>query len=312
VLRDFCFDKEIGSIPMLEKRYISLTKRIENFFQRSLTLSTDVMDYINSTFSNPSANELEKIISGDSNCENDSLLELIFSPDELIQTQLEEILETHNFQKKDEKNIVECIISQEIETKINLPDKKGSLKSALPDSVVDQFISHLNIAKNLDQQLIDAINKFVSENCRNLVKVKLRNRRFDLTKNKISFICRLFEKMKDAKNEILESLDFILEFFNEKIDDADIFKSLIEKKKFYFKNIQRAEKIDRQLKKNNMETLILQGIRIPYINIDDARKKMVLIDRINRSVFGATDYFVNPLIDQEIIEFQPGNTSKNA
>jgi len=49
------------------------------------------MHFIDSTFSSPCINELEKIITDDSDCERDSLIELIFFPDEEIQAKLEEI-----------------------------------------------------------------------------------------------------------------------------------------------------------------------------------------------------------------------------
>jgi hypothetical protein len=50
-------------------------------------------------------------------------------------------------------------------------------------------------------------------------------------------------------------------------------------------------KFEEQLKKSNMETLILQGVRSPYISKDEARNKMRIIDRTSLAVFGKTDYF---------------------
>ncbi len=35
-----------------------------------------------------------------------------------------------------------------------------------------------------------------------------------------------------------------------------------------------------------METLILQGVRIPFVSKEDALKKIQIIDRISLAVFG--------------------------
>ena len=44
-----------------------------------------------------------------------------------------------------------------------------------------------------------------------------------------------------------------------------------------------------------METMILQGVKAPYINIEDEKRKMELIDKISLSIFGRTEYFENAL-----------------
>jgi len=37
--------------------------------------------------------------------------------------------------------------------------------------------------------------------------------------------------------------------------------------------------------------MILQGVRTPYINIENEKRKMEIIDKISLSVFGRTEYF---------------------
>ena len=70
------------------------------------------------------------------------------------------------------------------------------------------------------------------------------------------------------------------------------------KKKFYFRSLQKAKQLDTQLQKHNMETLLAQGKRVVLIDQRDARKKMRIIDRISRAVFGKTEYF-EPLDSDE-------------
>ena len=67
----------------------------------------------------------------------------------------------------------------------------------------------------------------------------------------------------------------------------------MDNKRFYYKNLQRAEKFRQQLEKTNMETMILQGVKAPYIDIEAETRKMELVDKISLSVFGRTEYFEN-------------------
>ncbi|MEA3435618.1 MAG: hypothetical protein U9R43_04075 [Thermodesulfobacteriota bacterium] len=259
--------------------------------REGIHLNRDVMHFINSTFSNPCINELEKIIADDFDCERDSLIELIFFPDEEIQAKLEDLLENHNYCREDEKKVLDYLSSRQIESTIHFHDNKGALIVKMPYEAAGRFLTRLNIHKKIDKRISDAIDKGVSEKLKISVKVKLRNTVNEISENKIFFLCEFFEKMEDESGDFLECLDFILSFLDEAESTSDLFSVLIDKKRFYFKNLQRAEKFRQQLEKGNMETMILQGVKAPYINIDDETRKMELIDKISLSVFGRTEYF---------------------
>ncbi len=271
------------------KRCITLADKIDEIFRKGIIISDNVLHYIDSTFLNPSLAELEGILTDDSNCEKDSFLHLIFSPDESMRIQIEDILESKDFNKEDENKIIDLFISRNPETTIHFPDNKGSLKLAMPSSVAERFISQLNISRKPDKRLVSAINKFVYEKFKTPVKVKLRNTGFAHTENKINFICSFFEKTKSKGNDFQECLDFILGFLDELKDDRDIFRSLEVKKEFHFQNLRKAERFEEQMNKRNMETLILQGVRIPHINKEDEIKKIAIIDKISYTVFGKID-----------------------
>jgi len=268
-----------------------LAERIVKILKEGIYLNSDVMHFIDSTFSSPCINELEKIITDDSDCERDSLIELIFFPDEEIQAKLENLLESHNYCKEDEKTILEYLYSGHIESIIHFPDNKGVLIIKMPYEAADRFLTRLNIHRNIDEKVSAAIDTYVSEKLKISVRVKLRNTVNEIAENKIFFLCEFFKKMESENGDFLESLDFILSFLDKAENTSDLFSALMDKKRFYFKNLQRAEKFMQQLEKANMETMILQGVKAPYINIEDETRKMELIDKISLSIFGRTEYF---------------------
>jgi len=249
------------------------------------------MHCIDSTFSSPCMNELEKIIADNSDCERDSLIELIFIPDEEIQAKLEDLLESHNYCREDEKKVLEYLSFKSIESTIHFPDSKGAFSVKMPDEAAGRFLTRLNIRRKIDKRISDAIETGVPEKLKISVRIKIRNTVNEIAENKIFFLCDFFEKIEDENGDFLECLDFILSFLDETENTADLFSALIDKKRFYYKNLQRAEKFRQQLEKANMETMILQGVRAPYVNIEDEKRKMELIDKISLWVFGRTEYF---------------------
>jgi len=86
----------------------------------------------------------------------------------------------------------------------------------------------------------------------------------------------------------------VLSLLDELNDDRELYPALMAKKRFYLRSLQKAQKQETQLQKSNLETLLSQGSRVILVDKADARKKMLIIDRISRAIFGRTEYFEDP------------------
>jgi hypothetical protein len=279
-----------------------LAEVIKNILSQGIDLSGDVVDYIDSTFSNPTIEELQAILSDDANCEKDSLMELLFFPGESIQIQLEEMLERCKPQKEEEARLIAYLCQDPLQTTFRFEDGRGELKLRIPEDIARQFIVRLKISKHLDASLMESIVNYGDDKNCNRFRVKIRNSRFSPTAEKIGFLCKFFDKIGSQSNDIFECLEFVLEFFDEIQNDGDIYQALMAKKKFYFISLQKAKKMDARLEKYNMETLMAQGQRVVLIDQADIRKKMLIIDRIGRAVFGKTEFFEQPVSDEKQFE----------
>lgn len=273
-----------------EEKCNQLADEIRKILGNGITLGSEVIHYIDSTFSNPSTTELQTILHDDSNCEKDSLMELLLFPDETMQHQLESLLERLHFQQADEKSVLGDLLQDPVQVTIRFPGDRGSLRLRITEDVACQFISRLNISRHLNPNLLDALNQNKDETISDRIKVKLRNSRFSPTTEKIEFLCLFFKKFDSQDMDIFECLDVALSFLDEPTIDNDIYRTLMAKKKFYFRSLQKAKQLDSQLQKQNVETLMAQGKRVVLIDQRDARKKMRIIDRISRAVFGKTEY----------------------
>ena len=278
-----------------------LAETICRVLRKGLALNREAIHFIDSTFLTPSIQQLQEMMATADDDEGEILYSLIFYPDENMQVQLEEILEAQNFQKEDEQTVLDHLVESCDNIPVYFPDNRGTLYLTMPEPIACQFISRLNIPKRIDGGLLKEIRQYVPESQRSRVKIKLRNARFKETENRISFLCDYFEKMKDGGGPCLE---VILNLFEEDQDDTDIYETLKKRKQWYFRSIQKAKKYQEMLKKDNMETLMLRGIRIPSIDVADAEEKIRIIDRISRAIYGKTEYFLEPEDVVEDCEFR--------
>ncbi len=286
----------------MESKNKQLADRIIDILQSGLTMNADTLHYIDSTFSNPSIGELEELLQDESNCETDSLLELLFFPDESVQLQLEDMLEDIQFQKQDEQKIRDMVCNKSFQTRIRFPDDRGTLGMEVTPLNVAQFIAHLNLLRRLNPKLTASVSDYVPVTFQTRCKVKLRNTRPITSQSKILFLQAFFEKLQGDSDDFFDNLDFILSFLDECKDEPEMFQALMAKKRFYFQSLQKAKNLDIQLIKHNVETLLLRGKRVSYVDKADARKKIQMIDRISLAIFGKTEFFdLMPAGEQSII-----------
>ena len=167
----------------------------------------------------------------------------------------------------------------------------------MPPAVFSEFIDHLSMHRKLHDKLAEAAKFITSDRSRTLAKVKIRNARKEFAGKRLDFLCLFFEKMGYEEESIFdECLESAIEILQETDDGSDVYHALSSKKAACFQSLLCAEKFEEQLQKNNIETLLLQGVRPVSIDKDAVLRKMEIIDRICLAVFGKTEYYEKSLI----------------
>jgi hypothetical protein len=281
-----------------------LADRIIEIFEEGIFISDEVIHYIDSTFFNPRIEELKDILQDDTNCEKDSLIELLFFPDKQLQYQLEELLENETFEKEDEKEVLDHLFRNPLELEFHFPDNRGSFSLEIPKTAAHQFVKRLNISKQIARDLLSTVKANTTANTKNTFAVRLRNSRFAMTDNALGFLSEFFEKWETEDSDAFKYFDFILLFLEELQEEDDIFEALMKKKRFYLKHLKRTEKFEKQLQKTNMETLMLKGQTAAFIDKNEARENMAIIDRISLTVFAKTEHYDIQFGVERNIEFR--------
>ncbi|MBW2592957.1 MAG: hypothetical protein JRE58_08180 [Deltaproteobacteria bacterium] len=270
---------------------ILLADRIEAILDRGMQVNQSTCHFIDSTFGCASIKALAAIVRDEGDCERDALLDLLFSPDEAVQMGIEDLLTDYDFQKSDEVKIAAQLVCRNLAPIFNFSGYNQTLKIKMPVFCADLLVIRLKIWKKPDRKLSRALCRFMAKDLQKQAMVRLRNSRFEQTRNRVDFLCSLIEKIADNGRDFWIYFDFMLAFFDELASDGNIYNALRDKKKFYFRHLQKALKYETDLGKSNMETMMLKGLHGPAFNLADIRRKMRTIDRICRICFGRSECF---------------------
>ena len=258
-------------------------------------ISADVLDYIASALFEPDPDRLAAFLSDDSDSERDSLLDLIFYPDQALQLTLEPLLAAADCSAADEAALGDRLMDTAIDALVRLPDGRPLVSVRLPDFIKSQFLARLNITGQLNPDVAAAIASGVPEALQLPVTVRLRNAAIDLTDNQCRFLCRLFMRLTDRGPGVMACLEVVLPLLTADPTDSHAYDLLAERKRGLFRSFQQARRFEKLLRRTNMETLMLQGIRPPAASAEDLQRQMRLIDRICLQTYGRTETIVAPM-----------------
>lgn len=276
----------------IKPKHSDLGEKIAELIRNGITLTDDVIHYIDSTFLTPSAEALSRILADPSNCEAETLCELIFYPDRQMQLTIEPALTEASYNEADVESAASYLMQQKQDIAVYFPDARGSLLLPLTDSVIRQLLSRLKITQKPDPRLVATLSRVIPDESEILkIRVLLRNCRRQFFDSECSFLCACIEKMYATSVFFADAFLFLIDFFEYAEPGQDIYDRLMQEKKTLLKSIAQAEKNEKALEKNNVEVLMLQGVPILSIDIAQARKKTVLIDHICMSIFGKTELF---------------------
>ncbi len=249
-------------------------------FERGFEVSPDVMRYINSTLSDPSIAELEAVLSDEGNCEREPISELLFFPDESFQISIEPILEPAGFLKADELALSQRLGAENIRAAFRFPNKE-TLFVPLTHEAAYRFVSRLRLSYQADLRIRDALERYVAQDLRSVIKVRLRNACIRYNEYNIKLLCDFYEKLGFMSEQLAENLEVMLNILSEPHAQEDIHKALEKRRDFYTLALQKATESEEQFGRNNIETLMVQGVRSPHIDRNEVMRQIVIIERLS-------------------------------
>lgn len=270
-----------------------LTDRIESILWEGFALLPETLHFIESTFDCTSIKTLAAKLDDKLDSDHHTIAELIYFPDEAMQLRIEDVLEQGGYVISDEFSVANLLVRDRPATRIFWPGETGPLNQLLPVAAAKPFLSRLHITRQIDPKLLGTIQTCISQDNRPAVKVKLRNSDVPQTPTRISFLNAILTEIETAHSPPFECLTFVLNLLPEIQTQSDIYHIFSKKKALAYRNLQQARNYQARLETGNIEILLAQGIRSPFVDQSQLMKEIILIDEICLALYGKTDLFYN-------------------
>ena len=263
-----------------------IAHRIKDILAAGMDLSPAAMRFIDSTFAEPLAVELAAILNAESDSERDSLIELLLSPDEAVQLELEELLNESAPFEMDSEAMVAILSCPTLSVEFRLPENRGAIHLAMTPDHIRRFLHPLHMDRSIPMPIAAAVEARLNPRDRLRLRVLLRGARFDFNPSVNDFLSRLIERLDWEDSNSWESFDFALELLAGIEPAADISRTLAEWKLLLLKGLDHAQRQREWLEAANIETLLSRGQRLTYVDEAAVHRHLVCIDRICLAAFG--------------------------
>jgi hypothetical protein len=263
-----------------------LAADLREILSRGLDLPEATVRFIDSTFSYPSPAELATIAGDDGDPERDSLLALLFSPDELLQIELESRLSRLQGELPCVEEVASRLAAEPLPVRFRFPDDRGVLDVPMTAPLARRLIHGLGIGRVLPAGVAEVIEATASGGGGNRLRVMLRNARFEFTPAVNEFLRALIPALDLPNEDGQACFAFALELLAEFEASAEPYPALCARKKWLARALHHGQRLRERLSRSNVETLLSQGQRLAWVDETQVRCQMNYIDRISRAVFG--------------------------
>jgi hypothetical protein len=265
-----------------------LAENIADLLAPGLVLLDSDLDCLESTLGVSGPDELEALLGPGGSGDKESLLDMILFPGREAKLRLEEVIEEHAFGAGDLGEVAERLTRLLPSIRVVLGLSGPSLECELPREAAAQYVRRLRIGKRLDPDLVRRIDGLLPRDDALAAKVALRAARIEWSEEKLDFLHRFLQAYASASRweELRAYLQAAIELLEEAEPGWDLFQQLANKRLYLKRTLERADIQEEQLKKQNVETLMMQRVNILCIDRSEVQRSMDVLDDIGATVFG--------------------------
>lgn len=273
----------------------ALQAKLRDFLRTGIVVSDDVMHAIDATVSSRDAKALAALLSDPSDCEADTVLELMFYPEPALQEDIEPVLTAHFFTAADADAIAGSLARETIRVPVTLPHGRGVMAVPATKDLLRRMMERLHIDRQLHPVLSEALAHRVTEPEHLLrLRVMLRNHPRPVSDAAAGILKEWIFQMHGKSPRFFAAFRFLLEFLDYAPPGADLYFLLMKEKAALVQELARAEKSRAALRHHHVEALMLRGMSLFCVDRAELQKKIVLIDHICLALFGKTEIMEDP------------------
>ncbi|MDY6904303.1 MAG: hypothetical protein SWH61_06430 [Thermodesulfobacteriota bacterium] len=272
----------------MDKDCKTLADNILALFRDGFHAGEEVLQYIDSVLGGASISDLQHLLTLEADGDGAPLVDLVVSPDTAMQERLEAILERHVFQAGDKEAILKFFPSA-IHTSLYLSEEDIKIKFSVSSASAARFLDQLRIPRQIAPQVQAAlVNRFSRRLDVRAARVLLRNARRPMADDQLPAFVRFVESYPATEQDkLMTAMRLFVSILNRQMANESLLETLGREKQQRLRQIRATERLERQMARKNMETLMLQGSRgMLMADKPVLFREIGMIDRIALAVCG--------------------------
>lgn len=284
---------------------------IVTFMKQGLTLDSRLVHFLSSTFSITTLKELEALKNKGAEDERELFLDLAVSPDLGILEKLEHLIWGNVFTIHDERLLSDRVINILPSLLFLFPGDPCPISFSVEPEIIHHYIKKLHITYAIPSSLLCDMDQRLTLECKVKTCVKLRQTGFPINIRNISFLSQFISKSHCFDEQYSEHLDLALSILACSSDENDLKEDLISRLRAFQKTQDQIRTAEDMMKKNTMESLMLQGFRIPPSSPDVINKNITMLRRILSFLYGWVDMGDNSVSEIDLGHHEGKDSMEN-
>jgi hypothetical protein len=267
----------------------ALARWIADFFQSGIHLTAEHHRFMLTTFG---TTDPEVILRDHQGCEIDSLLQMIFYPDQDLRIRYEYDWGEDHFSPDDIEHILAQLARWSIWGKVIPGLDQQALSLELSVDLLRTWIERLKITWRPPLEVVQHLTDLATpteiedKHRQAMVRTYLRHAPIEWHGGQIKLIARYLSKASPGAEGYLVDLSALLSLLVEMGPGQAVDSFLSDQKAHFFQSLCKAETFEVRHRNQAMEVLIMQGCRAAYGNVAHWRRQMAKVDRLSRIMFG--------------------------
>ncbi len=259
--------------------------QIEALIQPGLQLTCDALQYIESATGRTTPEKIGRFLLDVDEPEQETVLDLILFPDETLQLKIETLLADDAMDASGVALIHQDLCRHLPRAPVMLSEGAKPVLVPVDDDAWMRFLERLKLNRRLPVELTRLLRSHLDETDCLRARVMFRNAQLDCTSAHISFWDKYFAKMMAASDRYWPCLKFTLALLDEIGTVVSLENAIMAKRLRCQKHLQQLEDFEYKWARSNMETLMMQGVRMPHIDKAQLRQAIGFLDHILLVVF---------------------------
>ncbi len=265
--------------------FVRLSATIASALQQPVALDKEVLDFIASSLGTATNEQLRRLFTTAHGSEFAAVLDLIFFPSISLQVELEPCLSGSGLTKKQVGRLSKQLTQRKLTGLVMLPACDAPVPVSLSAEIIEAFIRRLNLDWRPDPGVWAALETYCQAKEGGRFKVLLRNQRCRFHAGSAAFSAELI-KLMHGHADFGEIFQMLACSFDQWPQGLSAREFLAVQRKICTDALAKAARINSLRRRVGFEYALSSGLRMPYIDEDEARRRIVMIDEVCLAVFG--------------------------